>query len=195
MTLNETRATQKHIEVIQNFELLLEDGIANQTMSDIASTLKVSLRTLYEIAPSKEELIISTIDRILTNIAKEALHSIKEMESSIDKLKTFNKICNEAAGPRIQKFAVDLSKVKGANEMIKNHEIAYIEHIKKLLDDAVDNHEIGGIDTQAVAIMLGTVARVFTKKNHQSKLAESATESANMISDLIITGLVKQYDN
>ena len=71
--MSDTRLTQKHLEVIQNFENLLEDGIANQTMSDIASSLRVSLRTLYEIAPSKEKLVISTIDRILTNIAKQAL--------------------------------------------------------------------------------------------------------------------------
>ena len=62
--MNDTRTNEKHLEVIQNFENLLEDGIANQTMSDIASSLKVSLRTLYEIAPSKEQLVISTIDRI-----------------------------------------------------------------------------------------------------------------------------------
>ena len=77
--MSDTRLTQKHLEVIQNFENLLEDGIANQTMSDIASNLRVSLRTLYEIAPSKEKLVISTIDRILTNIAKQALGSLKNM--------------------------------------------------------------------------------------------------------------------
>ena len=90
--MSDTRLTQKHLEVIQNFENLLEDGIANQTMSDIASNLRVSLRTLYEIAPSKEKLVISTIDRILTNIAKQALGSLKNMESSVDKLRTFTKI-------------------------------------------------------------------------------------------------------
>ena len=47
------------------------------------------------------------------------------------------------------------------------------------------------MDTRAVAIMLGTVARIFSKKNHQEKLAASAEESANMISGLIIDGLVK----
>ena len=78
--MNDTRTNEKHLEVIQNFENLLEDGIANQTMSDIASRLKVSLRTLYEIAPSKEQLVISTIDRILTNIAKQALTSMKDMK-------------------------------------------------------------------------------------------------------------------
>ena len=189
--MSDTRLTQKHLEVIQNFENLLEDGIANQTMSDIASNLRVSLRTLYEIAPSKEKLVISTIDRILTNIAKQALSSLKNMESSVDKLRTFTKIGNEAAGPRIQKYAVDLSRIKGANEMIRSHESAYIDHIKRLLDEAVEKDEIQAVDTRAVAIMLGTVARIFSKKNHQEKLAASAEESANMISGLIIDGLVK----
>ena len=189
--MSDTRLTQKHLEVIQNFENLLEDGIANQTMSDIASNLRVSLRTLYEIAPSKEKLVISTIDRILTNIAKQALGSLKDMESSVDKLRTFTKIGNEAAGPRIQKYAVDLTRIKGADEMIRSHESAYIDHIKKLLEEAVEKDEIQVVDTRAVAIMLGTVARIFSKKNHQEKLAASAEESANMISGLIIDGLVK----
>ena len=189
--MSDTRLTQKHLEVIQNFENLLEDGIANQTMSDIASSLRVSLRTLYEIAPSKEKLVISTIDRILTNIAKQALGSLKDMESSVDKLRTFTKIGNEAAGPRIQKYAVDLTRIKGADEMIRSHESAYIDHIKKLLEEAVEKDEIQAVDTRAVAIMLGTVARIFSKKNHQEKLAASAEESANMISGLIIDGLVK----
>ncbi len=189
--MSDTRLTQKHLEVIQNFENLLEDGIANQTMSDIASNLRVSLRTLYEIAPSKEKLVISTIDRILTNIAKQALGSLKNMESSVDKLRTFTKIGNEAAGPRIQKYAVDLTRIKGADEMIRSHESAYIEHIKRLLEEAVEKDEIESVDTRAVAIMLGTVARIFSKKNHQEKLAASAEESANMISGLIIDGLVK----
>ena len=189
--MNDTRTNEKHLEVIQNFENLLEDGIANQTMSDIASSLKVSLRTLYEIAPSKEQLVISTIDRILTNIAKQALSSMKDMKSSVDKLRTFTKIGNEAAGPRIQKYADDLNQIKGADEMIKAHELAYIDHIKRLLDEAVKNKEIQAIDTRAVAIMLGTVARVFSKKNHQKKLAASAEESANMISGLIIDGLIQ----
>ena len=189
--MSDTRLTQKHLEVIQNFENLLEDGIANQTMSDIASNLRVSLRTLYEIAPSKEKLVISTIDRILTNIAKQALGSLKNMESSVDKLRTFTKIGNEAAGPRIQKYAVDLTRIKGADEMIRSHESAYIDHIKRLLEEAVEKDEIESVDTRAVAIMLGTVARIFSKKNHQEKLAASPEESANMISGLIIDGLVK----
>ncbi|SVA88536.1 uncharacterized protein METZ01_LOCUS141390, partial [marine metagenome] len=46
-SLNEL--TSKHIQVIEEFEKLLEIGISGLTMADIAAKLKVSLRTLYEI--------------------------------------------------------------------------------------------------------------------------------------------------
>ena len=74
--------------------------------------------------------------------------------------------------------------------MIRSHESAYIDHIKRLLEEAVEKDEIESVDTRAVAIMLGRL-RIFSKKNHQEKLAASAEESANMISGLIIDGLVK----
>ena len=64
---NSSDLTEKHVQVMEDFEQLLESGIANQTMSDIASRLKVSLRTLYEIAPSKEDLIVSTMEDKLFN--------------------------------------------------------------------------------------------------------------------------------
>ena len=86
---NSLDLTDKHVQVMEDFEQLLESGIANQTMSDIASRLKVSLRTLYEIAPSKEDLIVSTMDRILTNIAIQAVSSIQNISSPLAKLRKY----------------------------------------------------------------------------------------------------------
>ena len=48
--------------------------------------------------------------------------------------------------------------------MIRSHESAYIDHIKRLLEEAVEKDEIESVDTRAVAIMLGTVARIFSKR-------------------------------
>ncbi len=110
--------TVKHIQVIEQFEELLEQGISNLTMSDIATKLKVSLRTLYEIAPSKEHLIISTLDRVLTNIGQKASTSLQEVQSPLSKLKIYIEIGNEAVGPKITKFTQDLNKINGALEMI-----------------------------------------------------------------------------
>ncbi len=195
ISTNSSDLTEKHILVMENFEQLLDSGIANQTMSDIATRLKVSLRTLYEIAASKEDLIVSTMDRILTNIAIQAVSSIKDISSPLAKLKKFTEIGNEAVGPRTQKFEADLWKIKGAKEMIDYHQDAYINHIKKFLDEAEQKNEIEPIDTQAVALILGGIAREYSDPNNIDKLEHSPESSSNMLTDLIIKGLAKENNN
>ena len=188
---NSLDLTDKHVQVMEDFEQLLESGIANQTMSDIASRLKVSLRTLYEIAPSKEDLIVSTMDRILTNIAIQAVSSIQNISSPLAKLRKYTEIGNEAVGPRTQKFETDLWKIKGAKEMIDYHQDAYINHIKKLLDEAQQKKEIEHLDTQAVALILGGIAREYSNPNNMDQLKQSPEASSNRLTDLIIKGLAK----
>ena len=181
--------TEKHINVIEDFEDLLEQGIANLTMSDIASKLKVSLRTLYEIAPSKEDLITTTMDRILTNIGREALSNMKDVKSPLERLRIYMRIGNEAAGPKLQKFDGDLDKIKGAKEMIDFHQNYFISFIKSLLDEAQAANEIREIDTQAVAITLGGIARELSIPDNKKSLADLPEKSSNMVTDLILESL------
>jgi AcrR family transcriptional regulator len=180
---------EKHINVIEDFEDLLEKGIANLTMSDIASKLKVSLRTLYEIAPSKEDLITTTMDRILTNIGREALSNMKNIKSPLERLRIYMRIGNEAAGPKLQKFDGDLDKIKGAKEMIDFHQNYFISFIKSLLDEAQAANEIREIDTQAVAITLGGIARELSIPHNKKSLEDLPEKSSNMVTDLILESL------
>jgi AcrR family transcriptional regulator len=181
--------TEKHINVIEDFEDLLEQGIANLTMSDIASKLKVSLRTLYEIAPSKEDLITTTMDRILTNIGREALSNMKDVKSPLERLRIYMRIGNEAAGPKLQKFDGDLDKIKGAKEMIDFHQNYFISLIKSLLDEAQAAKEIREIDTQALAITLGGIARELSIPDNKKSLEDLPEKSSNMVTDLILESL------
>jgi AcrR family transcriptional regulator len=181
--------TEKHINVIEDFEDLLEKGIANLTMSDIASKLKVSLRTLYEIAPSKEDLITTTMDRILTNIGREALNHMKDIESPLERLRIYMRIGNEAAGPKLQKFDGDLDKIRGTKEMIDFHHNYFVSFIKTLLDEAQEAKEIRRIDTQAVAITLGGIARELSIPDNKKSLDDLPEKSSNMVTDLILESL------
>ena len=63
---NSPQIGKRHLEVMDELEIMLDKGKSFSTMSDLAKQLKISLRTLYEIAPSKEELIVTTVDRVLT---------------------------------------------------------------------------------------------------------------------------------
>ena len=68
---------------------MLDQGKSFSTMSDLAKKLKISLRTLYEIAPSKEELIVTTVDRVLKKHGKIAMDAMNTHSSPIKKLESF----------------------------------------------------------------------------------------------------------
>ena len=183
--------TAKHIQVIEEFEELLEQGISGLTMSDIAATLKVSLRTLYEIAPSKEHLITSTMDRMLTNIGQEASASIQGIQSPLSKLKMYIDIGYEAVGPRIRKFSTDLSKVRGVEEMLDYHRDYFIARIEELLDEAIEYNEIEDTDTHVVAIALGGFPVLLSDYffEGKTKLKNTHEASAHLVADLILDSL------
>ena len=158
-------------------------------MSEIASKLRISLRTLYEIAPSKDYLIIMTVNNILRKLGKRALDAVINIDSPIQKLEEYLFIVNQAVGPKFNSFFKDLEKVDGANEMVDYHENFISDFTKKLLDDAKQKKEIQDIDTKAFSILLGGIGREFLKEKNRDSIDSSPEDSANSITSIILNGI------
>ena len=181
--------TDKHKQVIDKLELMLEKGIPDLTMSELAAKLKVSLRTLYEIAPSKDHLIRMTVNRILMKLGKEALDKIAEINSPLEKLKKYLQHVNQAVGPRFKVYLQNLGNNIQSKKMIDYHEDYIISYTKELLDDAMAQKEIKIIDAQAFALLLGGIGRDFAKDVNVEKLSDSPEKSANSITEIILNGI------
>ena len=181
--------TKKHHDTIEDLEKLLEKGVPNLTMSEIASRLKISLRTLYEIAPSKDQLILMTMDKILIKLGKFALDSVSEIQSPIEKLEQYLFIVNQAVGPKFNTFLKDIEKINGSQKMADYHESFISNYTQKLLNDAIKMHEIKNIDTKAFSILLGGIGREFLKEKNRYLISKSPEESANSITSIILNGI------
>ena len=181
--------TKKHHETIEDLEKLLEKGVPDLTMSEIASKLKISLRTLYEIAPSKDQLILMTMDNILIRLGKHALDSVSNIQSPIEKLEQYLFIVNQAVGPKFNIFLKDIEKINGSQKMADYHENFISNYTQKLLDDAVKMNEIKKIDTKAFSILLGGIGREFLKEKNRYLISDSPEESANSITSIILNGI------
>ena len=181
--------TSRHHEIINLLEKMLEKGIPDLTMSELASKLKISLRTLYEIAPSKDQLITMTIDNILRRLGKDALDEISTIQSPFKKLQKYLSAVNQAVGPKFDKFMKDLSNVGGSSAMADYHEDFITGYIEKLLNDALKAKEIRKIDTRAFAILLGGIGREFSKEKNRISIDVSPEQSANSITRVILDGI------
>jgi AcrR family transcriptional regulator len=180
---------KRHVEVMDELERMLDQGESFATMSEIAKALKISLRTLYEIAPSKEELIVATVDRVLKKHGKIAMDTIKDHSSPIKKLESFLAVANQAVGPRFEKFTSSLSNLSSSKPMVDYHEQYITAFIKSLLDDAKSNNEIKDIDTQATAMLLGGLGRYFQAKTLLKDLKQTPEQTSNFFTQVIINGI------
>lgn len=182
--------TNRHHEIINSLEIMLEKGIPDLTMSELASKLKISLRTLYEIAPSKDKLITMTVDNILRKLGKNALDEISTIKSPINKLQKYLNIVNQAVGPKFDTFIKGLGRnIPSSNSMIDYHEGFITSFTEKLLNEAKEAKEIKKIDTKAFAILLGGIGREFAKEKNRLLITVSPEESANSITNVILEGI------
>ena len=180
---------KRHLEVMDELESMLDQGKSFSTMSDLAKELKISLRTLYEIAPSKEELIVTTVDRVLKKHGKIAMDAMNTHSSPIKKLESFLIVANQAVGPRFERFTLSLSSLNSSKPMVDYHEQYITDLIKNLLDEARIKNEIKEIDTQATALLLGGLGRYFQSKKLLKDLHQTPEETSNFLTKIIIDGI------
>ena len=181
--------TKRHHEIIDALERLLEQGVPELTMSEIAKKLKISLRTLYEIAPSRDKLILMTMDNILKKLGKFAMDSVEDIDSPINKLEKYLFIVNQAVGPKFDRFLIDMEKINGSKTTADYHENFIKNYIKKLLEEAIEKKEIKSIDVKAFSILLGGIGREFFKEKNKNSINLTPEESANSITSIILNGI------
>ena len=181
--------TKRHHEIIDALERLLEQGVPELTMSEIAKKLKISLRTLYEIAPSRDKLILMTMDNILKKLGKFAMDSVEDIDSPINKLEEYLFIVNQAVGPKFDRFLIDMEKINGSKTTADYHENFIKNYIKKLLEEAIEKKEIKSIDVKAFSILLGGIGREFFKEKNKNSINLTPEESANSITSIISNGI------
>ena len=181
--------TKRHSEIIDTLEKMLEKGVPDITMSEFASKLKISLRTLYEIAPSKDKLILMTMDNILRKLGKHALDSVSEISSPIEKLEKYLFIVNQAVGPKFDRFMKDIEKIDGSKKMADFHENFISEYTEKLLNEAINMKEIRDIDTKAFSILFSSIGREFLTEKNRKLISTTPDESANSLTSIILNGI------
>ena len=189
-TETERRLTARQRQVLDALEeLVVQEGLADRTMAEIAAQVNCSLRTLYEIAPSKDELVLAVVDRRLHRIGRQAIEALDPSMPPLEALRAYLRATSEAVQPAANAFSRDFADVSGAQPVLDGHEGYVMAVTKSLLDRAVEAREIRPVDTAAVAHVLGGLGREFSRPEVASLVAASPKETADALSEIVIAGL------
>ena len=187
----ERALTARQLEILDTLdESVLSGGFADLTMAEIAKRMTCSLRTLYEIAPSKEELVLAVVDRRLHRIGREAMEALDFQAPPIERLRSYLRATNRALQPTTVLFSTDFAKLPGARQLADAHAGYIVAVTRALLDEAVEMEAIAPLDTAALALVLGRLGREFARPGLETLIEKSARETADAIAEIILAGLV-----
>lgn len=186
----ERRLTARQREVLDALEaLVVTEGLAGLTMAGIAASVNCSLRTLYEIAPSRDALVLAVVDRRLHRIGRAAMEALDPDAPPLTALRAYLHAANRAVQPTTAAFAREFADVPGARELIDAHESYVIAVTRSLLERALAQGKIRGVDTAAVAHVLGGLGREFARPEVAEIVAASPKATADVLTDVILRGL------
>jgi len=183
--------TPRQRELLDEVTELIRDGFAHLTMADLAGRLNCSLRTLYGLARSREELVLMAIDRNLWSIGRTARSAAGE-HSHADPLATIGAYlaaANVAVSSTTPAFARDLAAVPGGAQLRQAHNDYLVAVTRELLDYAVERGDINAVDTAAVARVIAGLGDLFVRPEVIETLGGNPRDAANEVVDIILVGL------
>jgi AcrR family transcriptional regulator len=186
----ERQLTARQREILDALETLaVQEGFAELTMAQLASRVNCSLRTLYGLAPSKDALLLTVIDRRLHRIGRAAAAAIEPEMDPLTALRAYLRATNVAVGPTTESFARELAAVPGATALANEHANFIIAVTGKLLEGAVKEGLIEPVDTGALSLVLGGLGSYFSRPQVIPRIQASPEETADAILEIILRGL------
>jgi AcrR family transcriptional regulator len=158
-------------------------------MATLAKRLNCSLRTLYVLAPSRDELVLMVVDRRLRRIGRAARAAVHPDMSPLETLRAYLHAVTVSLMGTSDEFARDLAAVPAVNRLIVDHNEYVFAITRRLLELAVEQGEIPPIDIPAFARVMAGLGWGLTRPEAKSLLASSPKAAADSLVDVIIRGL------
>ena len=186
---SEARLGPRHREILDELEaLFLADGFAGFSVRELAAHVGCSRRTLYELAPSKDELVLIVLDRFLHRVGRAALDSIDTAQSFADQIASYF-----LGGIELQRlthvFGEDLADDAAARRLFDRHYGFVMAVTEQLVTDGVAAGEFRAVDPAIVAGILAGTGMFFNQPTVQTDIGLDLEHAIDGALDLVVRSI------
>lgn len=168
--------------------IILAEGFMDLQMSDLAARLNCSKSTLYAIAPSKEQLLVSVIRTFFRRATERVEQAVDPQAPPIERIEAYLTAVATELAPGSSAFFADLERFAPAGDIYRQNTQAAAARVQELVMDASP-----GIDPK----FLGAVARTTMEAIHRGDIrsATGLDDSAayRALAQLIVAGLAGDH--
>jgi AcrR family transcriptional regulator len=168
--------------------VFLREGIERVRVGELAAEASCSRSTLYELAPSKEELLLLVLDRMLRRIMWRGAEAIERAEDPVGRVQamlTSGALDFATLGPQ---FLEAVRQHPATRRLFEQRIAESQDTLERLIEDAVSAGKFRPVDAEIVAEAIIAVVMRFTDPAPRSRGRNTPARLAELI-DVFLDGL------
>ncbi|HUC04561.1 MAG TPA: TetR/AcrR family transcriptional regulator [Acidimicrobiales bacterium] len=136
----------RHLELLDGLEsIILTEGFRELTIGGLAERLQCSRRTIYEIAESKERIVLVVVDRLLRRVARRAHDAAQMQDPGVERLRAFLIPGLVELRRCTLTFTCDVAEEQAVHDLVESHLQYAVRLVAVLLAEGMEAGEFGDI--------------------------------------------------
>lgn len=182
--------TPRQTDVLDAFEaLILAEGFRHLTVGEIAARLGCSRRTLYDLAPSKDDLVALAVERYLDGFLGDCLDEIGRHRSPARQLEASAALVTERFAALSPAFTADLVATPRLATMVTTFTNRFADGLQAVVEAGVRQGAFRRVHPRLVAeAILGLVDRL-QDPAVLGELGLTYDEAARQVAGLFLDGI------
>ena len=182
------RREQLHVKLESIF---LREGFRDLTIDSLAKRLHCSNRTLYEIAPSKEEMLLLVVDRWLGRIRHLGRQAVLEINDPVQRLEAFLDPGVSETKQASAEFMEDVRSYLPAKQMLACHQQERMRFLEDTVADGIASGGFKDVHPYLVAeVLLSAVTRI-DELDFKGRAGLSFSVALEELYELLLHGLMR----
>ncbi|MFN2376095.1 MAG: TetR/AcrR family transcriptional regulator [Candidatus Binatia bacterium] len=174
--------------------IFLGEGFRRLTIGELATRLRCSRRSLYELAATKSDLFVLILDRVLARIEATGRLAAAATESFEDRVAVFIEPGIAELRGASPAFFADIASLPAARDRLAAHQDARKVQLEKIVADGVRARAFRKVHPGVAARAMVAAYRAVTEARFLAGVDVSLTEAIREVEDLFLHGLLHPKD-
>ena len=145
----------RHLELIEGLEdIIFSEGFRDFTVGGLAERLQCSRRTLYEIAESKEQIVLIVVDRYLHWLGKRSHDQAEQCDTAFERIRSYVTQGLIEVQEAQLRFAEDAALSPAVHALLDWHFRYAVGEVAAMLSQGIADGEFADINAVLAAELL-----------------------------------------